>query len=450
MDSSDANEHRDISEQEESSLYPPRSRRTRRRRSRRSRQRRRLSDTNESEAQEAVKLFTEKRVRFGELIYVDREGQPRRPITGEHIITKPFNTAYNKLVKQKEELERIKKEREALERAKKKKEALAEAGEDSDKEIDKEKEMDVNKKALAIAEEGSNKAFSEATKKAFEEGNISSFFQNGMYGDILTIRPLVLRKNRARLRQLFPMVCNHVRILLDDYVPARVRRYGNVAYRETREMAGELGYWKQIVDSHPHNWPRTHLFKYLLLFRDQLLYINKASGKALETNNAALFARWPNPTKVFFPWASAPYEFLGVRLEDVFPHLCGCYHAVIEIIEIFITPPYNWRASVERSITQFSRVSKFKVKAMGKLLRRYAEKHVTEFYFSQLGIQEYVINYGSLCIELFDQAQDIPGIVTESIHNLLSQSKITKRVLGKNAYEEIKQFKKIFAKKEEE
>lgn len=301
--------------------------------------------------------------------------------------------------------------------------------------------------------DGAGAKFSAAAKNlvgsAFDP---SAFLNDSIYGNLKTTHPKYLLAKRECVSAAFDKIVRSVAWLLRDGVAKRNQE--QPSYKQARTKAAILADWRQLIVKHPHAWPSSPMFTYIMQLRDLMISVDKATHNSLSLNMQERFNEWSETEKVLLP-SDPPYCFLGLDLSAAYAYIKTLFEQSGIVVAEFCTPPYGWRIAIVNNTHKLLTATSFAPPGFADIIKQWAQKEIYKQYLSKLGIIEHTLDFAKLLPSL---AQEASMETAKSLmEGLLSRQKEASMVFGSEAVKdmgdllgELKSKEKAFSPSEEE
>jgi hypothetical protein len=278
----------------------------------------------------------------------------------------------------------------------------------------------------------------EASSKVFKSGFIDDFFNEDVYGNLARVDGKIVAKKRAIIAPLMSSIVISVTSLLKNHVSADERE--TVGYKDTLSQASCLGDWKQCFAKHPHSWPKSNIYKYLLDLRHILAGIDESTGKSLSLKMLDRFSGWTATEKILLPTIEDG-ESLCFRcdLKNIYTYAEAMYGAVGKVILEMSTPSYSWQIEVAINAPKLLK-GHSPPQEFSQFMKGFAKQQLVKSYLSKIGVLVYTISYATA---MTAGMQAIDGSVARLFVRWLSKNgDQIKEFLGPEAVEEIKELER--------
>jgi hypothetical protein len=260
----------------------------------------------------------------------------------------------------------------------------------------------------------------------------NTFLNDEVYGNLRTTHPKYLKAKRDRVGASFIKIVNAVAWLLKDGVPAR--DHGTPSYRSTREKAAVIADWRELIRAHPHQWPASPIFTYILELRDITIGIDKTTHGSLSNNLPDRFRGWNDTEKVLLP-SDVPHKFHGLDMAAAFSRVKDLFEQSAIVVVEFCTPPYGWKVSIEVNIKKMLSKSGFAPQGLGEIIRNWAQKEIYKQYLSKLGIIEHKLDFSKLLPEV--AREGTIGTAKSIMESMLAKKDLAPKVFGSEAVKDM-------------
>lgn len=285
--------------------------------------------------------------------------------------------------------------------------------------------------------DGPGSKFASAAKRIWQGGiDPSQFLNDSVYGNLLFVDKKRLKMKRDATSESLGKIVAAIAWILQN----EEKESGEAeTYKATRDRAGSvIGEWRKVIASHPHRWPRSPIFGYVMELRELILSVDKATGCSLSQNIIERFTAWSEREKTFLPSASTsspPHCFIGLNLRDAFPYMRDLYTCSSTVVTEFCTPPYAWSVEIARNIKGLLQKASFEVTGMGESIREWAHQEIYKEYLSKIGVIEYKIDFMRLIPRLGRTAN--MSTATEIMRGMLQRKDAASKVFGAEAVKDL-------------
>jgi len=259
------------------------------------------------------------------------------------------------------------------------------------------------------------------------------FLNDQVYGNLMSTESKQVEKKRTRVSEAFAKVLGAVAWLLKSGVPKRDQE--SESFRSARASAAILADWRELVKQHPHKWPASPIYSYILDLRKCLLEVNKAVNNALELGDAARFCEWRESEKILLPSDGPKHKFFGLDLSMAYPYAKDIYDQTGVIVVEFCTPPYAWKIAIASNVQGLLARSGFAPNGLGDTIRQWAYKEIYKQYLSKLGIIDHKLEFSTLIPSLAREAN--MGTAKSALEAMLGRRDVASKIFGGEAVEDM-------------